>query len=47
MGSHVVFALIALVVVVLVLFGVACVHYLGDILSEVDDDEDGHGGTGH
>ncbi|MFB6118629.1 hypothetical protein [Halosegnis sp.] len=45
MSSHVVFALIALVVVVLILFGVACVHYLGGILSEVDEEDD-HG-TSH
>ena len=40
MSSHVVFALIALVVVVLLLFGYACVHYLGEILSETEQDAD-------
>ena len=45
MSSHVVFALIALVVVVLILFAFACVHYLSEILSDAKQDDD-HG-TGH
>ena len=44
MSSHVVFALIALVVVVLILFGYACVHYLGEILSETNQDDEDHAG---
>ena len=46
MSETVVFALIAIVVVVLALFAVACVHYVTNILSEVNDG-DGHNGTGH
>ncbi len=46
MSQTVVLASIAIVIVVLILFAVACVHYLTDILSEVNS-EDGHGGAGH
>ncbi|MFC7236396.1 hypothetical protein [Halosegnis marinus] len=45
MSATLVFALIALVVVVLVLFWLATAHYVGEVLS--DSKDDGHGGAGH
>ncbi|MDZ7745771.1 MAG: hypothetical protein U5K28_04320 [Halobacteriales archaeon] len=46
MSQTVVLAFIAIVFILFILFGIACVHYLTDILSEVDN-EGGHGGANH
>ena len=46
MSQTVVLASIAIVALVLILFAVASVHYVTDILSEVNDGDD-HGGASH
>ena len=47
MSQTVVLASIAIVALVLILFAVASVNYVTDILSEVNDGDGDHGGASH